>query len=163
MKRFSKLKKQIESLFAPELNMQFCCIAYPIKSNRDTRSLPRFYVKLGKKVIWDCPKDFDIKGEDVYLWAADNNITDLVRQYIDTPIDGLLACHFKKDQWALRVSHDTEGQNNVSTIPYHLTDLCKAADRRLGKDKLIAWAGETNHGHVKLILEKRFKLYSCNE
>ena len=58
LRPFSKLKKQIENLYDPALEMQFCCSAFPMRGGRANNSIPRFYVKLGKEVIWDYPKDF---------------------------------------------------------------------------------------------------------
>src|ERR1035437_429641 len=99
MKSFSKFKKQIDNLFVSELKMEFCCYSYPMRSQRGSTSIPRFCVKIGKEIIWDCPKDFKIKGEDIYMWSNYNGICDLVREYIDTPVDKLLSMKFKNDVW----------------------------------------------------------------
>jgi len=82
MKRFSKLKKQIESLFEPSLKLEFCCNAYPMKTKTGYahNSIPRFYVKLNKDIIWDYPKDF--KSEPYHEYAENNGISSLVREYI---------------------------------------------------------------------------------
>lgn len=81
MKPFSKLKKQIESLFDPSINMDFCCYAFPMKSTTGYahNSIPRFCVKLNKEVIWDYPKDFPVKDLDYGYWAGNNGISELVR------------------------------------------------------------------------------------
>lgn len=48
---FSKLKKQIENLFVPELKLEVFCISYPVRSQRGSSSIPRFYIRLDKKYI----------------------------------------------------------------------------------------------------------------
>jgi len=117
MKPFSKLKNQIENLFEPSLKIEFCCNSYPMKTKTGYahNSIPRFYVKLNKEIIWDYPKDF--KSEPYTEYAENNGISALVREYIDTPVSELLSKKFNDE--------------------YKLTDIFKAADRRLGKDSLL--------------------------
>ncbi len=106
---FSKLKKQIENLFAPELNMQIFCIAYPVRSQYGSSSIPRYYVKLGKEIIWDFPKDFPLKEISFHLWndkAVD--ISNLIRTYIDTPLDELLSESFEAEEF-----HFNEEKNQL--------------------------------------------------
>src|ERR1035437_4140105 len=142
MKSFSKFKKQIDNLFVSELEMEFCCYSYPMRSQRGSASIPRFCIKLGKEIIWDCPKDFKIKGEDIYSWSSYNNICNLIRNYIDTPIGELLYFKFKLDGWNPNYPFEKIGEND--DIDYHLTEIFKAADRRLGKTKLIDWSKKIN-------------------
>src|SRR4051812_22360205 len=99
MKPFSKLKKQIDNLFAPELKMEFCCYAYPMRSEYGSTSIPRFCIKLNKEIIWDCPKGFEIKEEFIHAWASSNCICDLVRDYIDAPPEKLFEMIFEKEYW----------------------------------------------------------------
>jgi hypothetical protein len=138
MKRFSKLKKQIENLFEPDLNMEFCCNSYPMRSRTGYahNSIPRFYIKLGKEIIWDYPKNKSAKKEEYGYWASNNGISALVRNYIDTPVEELLNKDFKSD----------------------LTDLFKAADRRLGKGNLVRWAILLSNPVVCKILIERYEL-----
>ena len=124
MRRFSKLKKQIDGLFDPVLNMEFCCSSYPMRSKTGyaTRSLPRFYIKLDGKITWDFPKDFDVENMQ-HGWISRNGISDLVREYIDTPVDELLHKEFSVGY----------ADHKVATS---LTDIFKMADRRFGKKKV---------------------------
>ncbi len=150
MKPFSKLKKQIENLFDPVLKMQFCCSAYPMRSKTGyaSNSIPRFYLKLDKGIIWDFPKDFAVKDIGYGVWANNNGISELVREYIDTPLAELLYKDFeseKKEYWYHTKATGMEEMH----FPYNLTDLFKAADRRIGKANLVHWSG-----HVK-----NFKAY----
>jgi hypothetical protein len=155
MKSFSKFKKQIDNLFVPELKMEFCCYAYPMRSERGNASIPRFCIKLGKEIIWDCPKGFNIPENLIHEWSSDNGICDLVRDYIDTPIDNLLETEFEKEKWHSVFSSDKK--DNIE-INYHLTEIFKVADKRLGKDKLIDWVNKLGYKNstVNYILEKRF-------
>jgi len=152
MKPFSKLKKQIDNLFLPELKMEFCCYSYPMKSRRGN-NIPRFCIKMNKEIIWDCPKDFNIKNNDIYEWSGNNKITELVRDYIDTPLDKLLSSKFDKDRWNLN--------NGIieADVEYKLTEIFKAADRRLGKAKLIDWAKQLDKSLiVDLMIAKRYEV-----
>ena len=175
-KPFSKLKKQIEQLFAPELNMQIHCFAYPIRSQYGNSSIPRFYITLNKIIIWDFPKNFPIKKVNYHYWQNETNISALIRKYIDAPIEGLLEKtflqeqiitehHFPKDVEYSKANPTnwdaTEEDPNYIKVKYNfnlgLTDLFKAADRRLGKDKLLQWASVKNNATVQVIQNIRFK------
>ena len=153
---FSKLKKNIESLFDEKLKMQFCCIAYPMRSQYGSTSIPRFYVKLGKEIIWDLPKDFKYKEIDIYQWSEGNDICNLVRDYIDTPLDKLLNKKFKEDTFKIILQYLWERTQEDVVLEINLSHLLKAADRRLGKEKLKKWATKVQNPKVDRILEIRF-------
>ena len=125
MHRFSKLKKRIESLFSPDLNLQVHCTVYywkGLSSNGDIFTSPRLWIALDKEIIFDFPKDhedvriphpmhpsiknpvFDI---DIHL------VTDLIHEYIETPVKKLFDHVFPNDYFGL-------------------TDILKSADRRIG-------------------------------
>jgi hypothetical protein len=143
---FSKLKKEIEKLFAPYMEMEFCCSAYPMRTKGYARnSIPRFYLKMGKEIVWDYPKDFPVKGIDYGLWAGDNGICELVREYIDTPVVELLGKDFDSE---------TKVYRDVSVF-YGLTDLFKVADRRLGKRKIVDWSVNMKNYRGYHVLAKR--------
>lgn len=147
-KPFSKLKKQIESLFIPELKMRVNCISYPIRSQYGSSSIPRFYVQLGKEIIWDFPKDFPIKDIHYHYWKEDTGISNLIREYIDTPILALFNKKFKGERIII--------ESQKCNFYLGLIDMFIAADRRIGKDKLMQWSSEIENPKVKLILAKRF-------
>lgn len=175
-KPFSKLKKQIEQLFTPELNLQIQCFAYPIKSQYGSSSIPRFYISFNKNIVWDFPKDFPIKYINYHYWKSDTHISDLIRNYIDASIEGLLEKTFANEQINLEhcfpneveflktkpMKWDAESDPNYTIIKYDfnlgLTDIFKAADRRLGKDKLLQWAKEKNNPLIQSIIDSRFKI-----
>lgn len=145
---FSKLKKQIESLFVPELKMKVNCISYPVRSQYGSSSIPRFYIQLGKELIWDFPKGFPIKEIHYHNWKEDTGISDLIREYIDTPLSELLSKKFEGNNIIL------ESQNCKFNIG--LTDIFIVADRRIGKEKLLAF--QTQSQTAKMVLEHRFEL-----
>ena len=154
---FSKLKKTIESLFDDKLKMEFCCNSYPIRGQWGHKnSIPRYYVKLGKEIIWDFPKDFDMEELPFYYWAYNNHINELVHDYIDAPIDKLLTKKFKYDKNTFIMQYLDLNQQDKLEIDYKLTEIFKAADRRIGKEKLLIWAKKLANPKVDKILEIRF-------
>ena len=156
---FSKLKKRIESLFDEKLDMKFCCVSYPVHGQwGQHNSIPRFYLKLGKEIIWDFPKDFEIKDLPFYYWAESNGITNLIREYIDTPASELLKKNFECETIDFSSFLNSEEHSGNYCIYYKITPLFKAADRRLGKDKLKEWSMKVKNPLVDRIIEQRFVL-----
>ena len=153
---FSKLKKQIESLFVPELKIKVCCISYPIRSQHGSSSIPRFYVQVGKETIWDFPKDFPIKNANYHCWKDQTTISELIREYIDTPISELLNKKFTLEHIRRIDQYLWENYQDDYDFKLGLTDLFKASDRRLGKEKLLKWSSKIKYHKVYFILEKRF-------
>ena len=171
MRRFSKLKKQIDGLFDPVLKMEFCCSAYPMrpKNGYANRSLPRFYVKLDKEIIWDFPKDFDVENWKVFSWIR-YDISALVREYIDTPVDELLEKNFSSEQnRPVNVMlRDAEGKFSRQTfekqdtvVIISLTDLFKAADRRISKKKIMEWSPKAENNTAYKIICIRLYGWEC--
>ena len=155
-KPFTKLSKEIEKLFVPELKMSMKCLSYPMKSQRGSTSVPRFFIKLDKEIIWDFPKDFPVDGEYPY-WANQIGISKLIREYIDAPINGLLNKKFEIEHVSVIKQYLYSNHQDNYDFNLNLTDLFKVADRRIGKKKLLDWAGTISNPKVNLILEKRFK------
>src|SRR5215468_2536234 len=97
---WSKLQREIEKLFVPELKVRVHCRAYRMASQRGSTDLPRYWVTLNRSVIWDYPRDFKstLSG---YPYANEvSAISQLIRQYIDTPSKALLTTEFN-DPWQL--------------------------------------------------------------
>jgi len=130
-KRWSKLKKEIESLFEEGLKLDLHCI--DVNRSIDSRngnlsewlsmlSLGNYKVNFNKVTIWNFPKDF--KETNWEQWPEGNTwkysvseINVLVREYIDTPKDELLNKIFKD-------------------YLFGLTEILLAADRRLSAKRL---------------------------
>jgi len=121
MKRWSKLQKAVEALFVTEPKIRIQCRSYRMGSQRGSTNLPRYWVTLDKETIWDYPKDFKAAVENGYPYQTDiSTFSDLIRQYIDTPLDQLLI-------------------NSLEQYTWGLTDILRAADRRLGRERLREW------------------------
>jgi len=158
-KPFSKLKKPLEALFVPELKIQFNCNSFPIRGQwGHHNSVPRYYLVLGKEIIWDFPANFEIKELHFGWWASFNNISALIREYIDTPIDELLTKEFENETLKIDTNYLPPFNEPIYKINYHLTELFIAADRRIGKEKLKAFAASKNNPVVDKILNKRFTI-----
>ena len=162
MKPWSKLQKQLYLLIDPSIDFQIHCNAYRMKSQRGTTSLPRYCIVLNKEIIFDYPKDFlsnlipregsrelrttgtstwllnsDLTVKDLYPYYTEvQNISCVIREYIDTPVNELFDKIFENDKWGL-------------------TDILKAADKRLGKNKLIQIKQETKSKNVLKVIIAR--------
>ena len=141
-KRWSKLRSQIESIFVEGLPLHIQCSE--IRSGWDCKGLVElgtFSVRLGKTVIWDFPKQFVTywtqypDGGNQFSYSV-SNINQLLREYLNTPKSELPEKTFPKDYFGI-------------------TDILKAADRRLGIDRLEEYFSSNKKPHVQAILEKR--------
>lgn len=152
-KRWSKLQKEIYNLLDNSIDIQIHCGVYRMKSQRGSTDLPRYWITIGKEIVFDYPKQFlDTRSSDcmrkmisskyqivryTYPYSTDiSSMSDLIREYIDTPVKSLLYHNFENDLWGL-------------------TDILKASDRRLGKAKLLEYFKDTNNNTIQKILVKR--------
>ena len=142
-KRWSKLQKEFNLLIDDNLNLQLHCRVYRMGSQNGSTDLPRYWLTLNKEVIWDYPKDF-IKSlnpnhEKVNWYPYDSDISaisELIREYIDTPKALLFSKDFENDHW-------------------QLTDILKAADKRIGKRRLPELLQLTDAIAVKKVIQRR--------
>jgi len=123
MPRWSKLQREIYNLIDGSLNFQIHCSVYRMQSQFGGTDLPRYWITLDKDIIFDYPKQFvnnpvsHIEGADneytvgyVYPYMTNiSDISDVIREYIDTPLSTLLSKEFTFDKWGI-------------------TDILKAAD-----------------------------------
>ena len=135
MRRWSKLQKEIEQLFVEGVDLRIQCRAYRMASQRGSTDLPRYWVTLGKDVIWDYPTDFGKLTKDYPYLTDIGAISELIREYIDTPVEQLLVKPFN-DQW-------------------HLTEILLAVDRRIGRRKLGQLRKKLNHPGARAVLAAR--------
>jgi hypothetical protein len=127
-----------------------------MKSQHGQTRLARHRITLGKEILWDYPRDFinkptedtrdllengDVYGflmRDIYPHGWESpTVSDVMHEYIDTPKEELLTKSFENDKW-------------------RLTDILRAADRRIGKRRL----GELkllNNPAVDKIVKARLK------
>jgi len=135
MKPWSKLQREIDKLFTDELSIRIHCRAYRMDSQRGSTDLPRYWITLGKDIIFDYPKDF-AAAKASYPYLTDvSSISRLIRDYIDTPVDDLLINEFED--------------------PWGLIEIFLAADRRIGKRRLRELGEKLSSDAAKLVLEKR--------
>ena len=140
-KPWSKLKTKLMNLILKEIPLDIHQAVYRMDSQRGSTDLPRYFVTLNKEIIFDYPKDFVNKTVEsfnnnltktVYPHITEiSDISNLLREYIDTPVSEVLQKDFK-DQFGI-------------------TNLLKASDRRIGKEKLKEWAQNQNDVVKKII------------
>lgn len=146
-KRWSKLKKSIEDLFAPGLPLQIHCTAIRTTLHNEgslAEVLGVFKVCLGKNVIWNFPRQF-VNEETVYPDGGNQysfgvrDLNELLRDYLDTPKRILLEKEFARDVFGL-------------------TNILKAADRRLGLERLETYFKNCEQESLRRVLSTRLVL-----
>ena len=148
MRPWSKLKRDLSKIIDDSINFQIHCVAYRMDSQYGSTNLPRYWITLGKETIWDYPKDF-VKEDGTknyldkkihaYPYSSDvPDISDLLREYIDTPKEIIFEKHFENDKWGL-------------------ANILKSADRRIGKRRLVELQSKTHNVAANKIIEERLK------
>lgn len=141
MAQWSKLQKEIYNLIDERLNLQIHCTLYRMDTQRgNSTDLPRYWITLDKGIIFDYPKQFIDKTENELhpypYYNQISDISDLFREYIDTPIEELLDKTFSNDKW-------------------QLTEILKASDRRIGQRRLNALKSVIQNEWAKKIIDLR--------
>ena len=141
-KRWSKLQSQVESIFMEGLPLRIHCSEIrPGWDHKGLVELGTISVRLGKKVIWDFPKQFVTfwtqypDGGNQYSYSV-SDINRVLREYLDTPKSKLPRQTFSRDYFGI-------------------TDILKAADRRLGIERLEEYFSTNTKPQIQAILEKR--------
>lgn len=156
-KRWSKLQKELYLIIDPKIDFQIHCVVYPMRSHRATSPCPRYWITIGKEVIFDYPKDFvdkngkvahhydHISQEADYPYYCDASfISNLIRDYIDTPVSEVSTRRFENDYWGL-------------------TDILRAADKRIGQRRLDTLRNSIKNPSAQKILELRIKTTAANK
>lgn len=154
---WSKLQKEVYLLVDPKLDFQIHCVAYRMCSQWGSTDLPRYWITLGKETIFDYPKQFiHSEGPDensriayealsIYPYSSETSeISNMLREYIDTPLSELMTKKFEGDHWGL-------------------TDILRAADRRIGRRRLAELAEVVSNPAAQKILKQRMNAYKENE
>lgn len=146
--RHSKQHKRIEEIFADTLNLYFHAIVYRQHGNGwscGQNKFPRYWFQLGKEIIWDYPHDFShllnqgSRPEYIYPDYGENyNVMHLICQYLNTPRDLLWEATTSCENW-------------------DLFNVLRAADRRIGRQRLLELRGKCTHPAVDQIIEARLK------
>ena len=146
---WKNIKRRVEDLADPTLGFQ---VDYA------THTGTRFTVKIQNETIWTFPDDFLTKNNPHHpaaivestlhwnWWAYESRIWDIYRCYVDAPKDRLLDPSY------------LETVTNVRD-DYHLLDILRCADRRIGWRKLFMWSllQETDNNPASKVLAARFK------
>lgn len=142
MRRWSKLQRELYKLIAPDIDFQIHCAVYRMESERGSTDLPRYWITLNGEIIWDYPKQFvNVPTRNGIVIGYPHNtdisaISELIREYIDTPRDDLLSKHFENDYWGL-------------------INILRAADRRIGQRRLDVLRRKTHNRAALKILAIR--------
>lgn len=136
---WSKLQKSLYLIVSDKVDFQIHCSVYRMNSQRGITDLPRYWITIGKEIVFDYPKQFiNDKANKSYPYETQiSDISDCIREYIDCPVNLLPEKKFESDLWGL-------------------TDILKAVDKRLGKAKLNNYFASSN-SVIKEILNKRFE------
>ena len=143
-KRWSKLKKLIEDLFVSGLPLQIHCTK--IRTTLHTTGslaevLGVFSFRLGEKLIWNFPRQF-VTEETIYsdggnhLSYSVRDLNELLRDYLNTPKERLLKHNYSRDYFGM-------------------TNICKAADRRISLERLREHFKDCEHECVVKVLSAR--------
>lgn len=144
---WSKLQKRLYLLVDPRIRFQVHCRLVRMQSQRGSTDLPRYWITLDGETIWDYPGQFVVAGGGVrradggfirgYPYSTDvPAISDLIREYIDTPVEDLLTRRFEGDHWGL-------------------VNILRAADRRIGRRQWPALQRKTRNHAARQVLNAR--------
>ena len=138
MSAWSKLQKALYNVVTDKVDFQIHCSVYRMASERGSINLPRYWITIGGVIIFDYPKQFIDKActKDYPYDTQISDISNCIREYVDCPIDLLPNKIFDNDKW-------------------DITDIFKAVDRRLGRERLKVYFSSPNPT-IKIILDKRF-------
>lgn len=131
MKHWSILQSALYRVIGPKIGFQIHCCAYDIGQ---CIPIPRFWVTIGKQIIWDFPKNF-MDENDWYFYDEAKRFSRLIKEYVDCPVNELLAHEFN-DRFKL--------------IP-----ILHVCDRRIGKRRLEQLLHNDEYSTVSWLIEKR--------
>lgn len=134
-RQWSRLQSALYGVIDGTTGFQLHCCAY---DTGECVPLPRYWVTIGKEVVWDFPKDAMWDDSDWTFSGEASNISRLIRDYVDCPRGELLSRTFD-DRWQL--------------LPY-----LQACDRRIGKRRLVQLLERPDYACVAGIIRKRL----CN-
>ena len=143
MRRWSRLQREFYKILADGLDFQIQCRLYRMDSQHGSADKPRYWITLGKEIVWDYPKDFiehrhpERTNPEWYPYATDvQAISNLIREYIDTSKDVLRSKQFNNDQWGL-------------------INILRAADRRIRARRLEELQRKTHNRVARKIISVR--------
>ena len=126
------------------VDFQIHCALYEMNSNDGWHGskLPRYFITIGKEIVWDYPKMFDTTeryGFNSYPWDCDiSDISNVIEDYMECPKEDLMN-EFENDKWGI-------------------TDILRVCDRRIGKRRLEEIKENTDNVVLTKIIDKRLKV-----
>lgn len=154
MKRWSSLQRELYKIIDEQINFQIHLSKYRMQSQYGSTDLPRYWITLDNEIIFDYPKQFvgesngettlrngnitrNLNGEIAhYPYQTDiSEISNLIREYIDTPKEEVFTNHFENDYWGL-------------------INILKAADKRIGRRRLELLKKEQKTKRHKKLLSR---------
>lgn len=139
------MQKRLYDLISSDIDLQIHCGVYRMQSEFGRTDLPRYWITLDKEIIWDYPKMLVNQPQlgkaplKWYPYGTDiSDVSMLLREYIDTSIEHLLEKEFVNDHWGL-------------------TNILKAADRRVGCRRLHLLKKKIGNKAARKVLMKRMK------
>lgn len=149
MKRWSALQREIYKIIDEHINLQIHLSNYRMNSQYGSTDLPRYWITLDNEIIFDYPKQFvftdengsfikNLRGDRLYYpYQTDiSEISNLIREYIDTPKEEVFSKHFENDHWSL-------------------INILKASDRRFGAKRLELLKKRTDNKAALKVIEHR--------
>lgn len=148
-KRWSKLQSRLYNLLDPNAGFQIHCALYEMNSNDGyhTYKLPRYWVTIGKEIVFDYPKDFDTTrkyGHASYPWLTEiSDISNLIEKYVQRS-DKKIMDPFEEDVW-------------------RLTEIIRACDKRIGKQRLLELRANSKNEVICNIVDRRIGISLLDE
>lgn len=131
-RRWSKLARDLEALFAPDLDLKLRCSIVRMQSEHGGTPLPRYSLDLDGESIWHYPGQFPGSSPHFPHETDVGDISQLFRDYVNAPAGAELP----QDRWGLR-------------------DVLRAADRRLGRRGLEALGRTTASEAARTVVRRR--------
>lgn len=69
MKPWSKLQRDLYKIIDKSINFQIHCVAYRIGNQMNSAGHPRYWITLGKEILWEYPKNFLYEDGTKITWA----------------------------------------------------------------------------------------------
>ena len=135
-----KLKKRLEDIMAPNLNISFNYSPLRKKTNRSEITLRFFQVKLDDEIIWQFPKDTNQFIDENFIYGQSKFNYQYVN--IEFPIQSIIA-YLNLPKEKLFNYEDKAG----------IAEILKVCDKRIGYNRLKTL--KLSHAGTK-IFEKRF-------
>lgn len=135
-RRWSKLRSRLYNLMIADFQMHIALW------RMDAEPIPRFWITLGRgaeqQVIFDYPHcETDIQERQKIQWLNHMDVfSELIDEYINTSQSELICAEWNMDK-------------------YHLADILKACDRRIGLRRLEELTGRLKNEQALVIVQRR--------